>query len=134
MTRTLRLITALLTLQLFSRGLDYISGNPHPGTGVFQVESLDPPVVWGAVCILAALANSIGLVRNHNRVIRDGAIVTASIYLIFALMVVDDIHISPLDDWRFFTGYLTTAGIWATIAFTLTIRMAVVANRKGNDG
>ena len=134
MTRTLRLITALLTLQLFSRGLDYVSGNPHPGTGVFQVESLDPPVVWGAVCILAALANAIGLVRNHNRVIRDGAIVTASIYLIFALMVIDDINVRPLDDWRFFTGYLITAGIWSTIAYTLTIRMAVADSRKGSNG
>lgn len=134
MTRTLRLITALLTIQLFSRGLDYATGNPHAGNGVFQVESLDPPIVWGTVCILAAAATAIGLVKNWNRVIRDGAIVTASIYLIFSLMVLDDIHLHPLDDWRFFSGYLTTAGIWATIAFTLTIRMAVVENRKGSNG
>lgn len=134
MTRTLRLITALLTMQLFFRGLDYVTGNPQPGTGVFQVESLNPPVVWGAVCIIAALANAIGLAKNWHQVIRDGAIVTASIYLIFASMVIDDIHIRPLDDWRFFTGYLITAGIWATIAYALTIRMAVVENRKGSDG
>lgn len=134
MTRTLRLITALLTLQLFARGLDYVTGNPHSGNGVFQVESLDPPIVWGAVCILVALANAIGLAKNWNRVIRDSAIVTSAIYFVFSLMVLDDINLHPLDDWRFFTGYLTTAGIWATIAFTLTIRMAVVANRKGNDG
>ena len=134
MTRTLRLITALLTLQLFSRGLDYVTGNPHAGTGVFQVESLDPPIVWGAVCIIAALANAIGLAKNYHRIIRDGAIVTAAIYLIFALMVIDDVNIRPLDDWRFFTGYLITAGIWATIAYALTIRMAVVDSRKGSDG
>lgn len=134
MTRTLRLITALLTLQLFSRGLDYASGNPHAGNGVFQVESLDPPIVWGTVCIIAAAATTIGLVKNWTRVIRDGAIVTAAIYLVFSLMVLDDINLHPMDDWRFFTGYLTTAGIWAVIAFALTIRMAVVANRKGNDG
>lgn len=134
MTRTLRLITALLTLQLFARGLDYASGNPHAGNGVFQVESLDPPIVWGTVCIIAAAATTIGLVKDWTRVIRDAAIVTAAIYIVFSLMVLDDINLHPLDDWRFFTGYLTTAGIWAVIAFTLTIRMAVVANRKGNDG
>ena len=134
MTRTLRLITALLTLQLFARGLDYVTGNPHAGNGVFQVESLDPPIVWGAVCILVSLANAIGLAKNWNRVIRDGAIVTAAIYFVFSLMVLDDINLHPLDDWRFFTGYLTTAGIWAVIALALTIRMAVVANRKGSDG
>ena len=134
MTRTLKVITALLTFQLFARGLDYASGNPHSGTGVFQVESIDPPIVWGTVCIIAAAATTIGLVKNWNRVIRDAATVTAAIYLVFSLMVLDDIHLHPLDDWRFFTGYLTTAGMWATIAFTLTIRMAVVENRKGNDG
>lgn len=134
MTRTLRLITALLTFQLFARGLDYATGNPHPGTGVFQVESLDPPIVWGVVCILAALAIAVGLAINRNRVIRDGAIVAASVYLIFAFMVIDDINVRPLDDWRFFTSYLTAAGVWAVVAFSLTIRMAVVANRKENDG
>ena len=134
MTRTLKVITALLTFQLFARGLDYATGNPHTGNGVFQVESLDPPIVWGTVCIIAALANAIGLAKNRNRVIRDGAVVTSAIYLVFSLMVLDDIHLHPLDDWRFFTGYLTTAGMWATIAFTLTIRMAVVENRKGSDG
>lgn len=134
MTRTLKVITALLTFQLFARGLDYATGNPNQGVGVFQVESLDPPFVWGVVCVLAALANAVGLARNCNRVIRDGAIVTAAIYLVFSAMVIDDISFHPLDDWRFFTGYLTTAGVWATIAVTLTIRMAVVENRKGNNG
>lgn len=134
MTRTLKIITALLTFQLFSRGLDYTTGNPHSGTGIFQVESLDPPMVWGAVCILAALANAVGLARNCNRVIRDGAIVTSAIYLVFSAMVIEDIRLHPLDDWRFFTSYLTFAGVWATIAVTLTIRMAVVENRKGSDG
>lgn len=134
MTRTLRIITALLTFQLFARGLDYATGNPNQGVGVFQVESLDPPFVWGVVCILAALANAVGLARNRNRVIRDGAIVTSAIYLIFALMVINDIHLHPLDDWRFFTSYITFAGVWATIAVALTIRMAVVENRKGSNG
>lgn len=134
MTRTLRIITALLTFQLFARGLDYATGNPNQGVGVFQVESLDPPFVWGVVCILAALTNAVGLAKNCNRVIRDGAIVTAAIYLVFAAMVLEDIRLHPLDDWRFFTSYLTFAGVWATIAVALTIRMAVVENREGSNG
>lgn len=134
MTRTLRIITALLTFQLFSRGLDYVTGNPQQGVGAFQVESLNPPVVWGAVCILAALMVAVGLAVGSDRITRDGAILTSAVYLVFAVMVIDDIHLSPLDDWRFFTGYMCSAGVWATIAFALTVRMAVVANRKEHDG
>lgn len=134
MTRTLRIITALLTFQLFARGLDYVSGNPNQGVGAFQVESLDPPIVWGAVCLIAAAMLTLGLAKNWNRVIRDGAVLTSAIYLVFAAMVMDDIHLHPLDDWRFFTGYITSAGVWATIAFAVTIRMAVAQSRKGNDG
>lgn len=134
MTRTLRIITALLTFQLFSRGLDYVTGNPQKGVGAFQVESLNPPVVWGAVCVSAALMVAVGLVVGRDRVTRDGAVLTSAVYLIFAVMVIEDISFSPLDDWRFFTGYMCAAGIWATIAFSLTVRMAVVANRKENDG
>ena len=59
MTRTLRIITALLTFQLFARGLDYATGNPHQGVGAFQVESLDPPIVWGTVCIIASAITTV---------------------------------------------------------------------------
>lgn len=134
MTRTLRFITALLTFQLFSRGLDYVTGNPHQGVGVFQVESLDPPIVWGAVCILAALMVAIGLASSRDRITRDGAVLSAAVYLIFSFMVIEDIHLSPLDDWRFFTGYICSTGIWAVLAVSLSVRMAVVASRKENDG
>lgn len=134
MTRTLRLITALLTFQLFARGLDYVTGNPSTGTGVFQVESLNPPLVWGTVCIFASLMIAIGLATGRNRITRDGAVLTAAVYLIFAIMVTGDINLSPLDDWRFFTSYLTLCGVWSTIAFSLTVRMAVVDHRKERDG
>lgn len=134
MTRALRIVTAFLTFQLFSRGLDYVTGNPQQGVGAFQVESLDPPIVWGAVCILAALTVAAGLISDRSRITRDGAILTSAVYLVFAVMVIDDIHLGPLDDWRFFTGYVCSAGVWATIAFALTVRMAVVANRKEHDG
>lgn len=134
MTRTLRIITALLTFQLFARGLDYATGNPNQGVGAFQVESLDPPMVWGTVCVLASAITAVGLIKNWNRLIRDGAVFTSAIYLVFAVMVIDDISFHPLDDWRFFTGYITSAGVWATIAFAVTIRMAVIQNRKESNG
>ena len=129
MTRTLKVITALLTFQLFARGLDYVTGNPHSGTGVFQVESIDPPIVWGTVCLIASTITAVGLMKNWNRLVRDGAVCVSAIYLVFAAMVVVDINLNPMDDWRFFTSYITSAGVWATIALAVTIRMAVIKDR-----
>lgn len=134
MTKTLRAITSLFAFQLFARGLDYATGNPQQGVGAFQVESVDPPIVWGAFCIIAALMVAAGLIGKWNRIVRDGAILAAAIYLVFAVMVTDDISISPPDDWRFFTGYMASAGVWSVIAASLSVRMAVDEHRKERDG
>lgn len=134
MTKTLRAITSLFAFQLFARGLDYATGNPQQGVGTFQVESVDPPIVWGAFCILAALMVAAGLIGKWNRIVRDGSILAAAIYVVFAVMVTDDISISPPDDWRFFTGYMASAGVWSVIAASLSVRMAVDEHRKEWDG
>lgn len=134
MTKTLRAITSLFAFQLFARGLDYATGNPQQGVGTFQVESVDPPIVWGAFCIIAALMVAAGLIGKWNRIVRDGSILAAAIYVVFAVMVTDDISISPPDDWRFFTGYMASAGVWSVIAASLSVRMAVDEHRKERDG
>lgn len=134
MTRTLRAIIACLSFQLFARGLDYATGNPRQGVGVFQVESLNPPLVWGIVCMVAALMVAVGLIGKWTQIVRDGAILTATIYLVFATMTIDDISWSPPDDWRFFTGYLASCAVWAVIAVSLSVRMAVEKNRRERGG
>ena len=134
MTRTLRAIIACLSFQLFARGLDYATGNPRQGVGVFQVESLNPPLVWGIVCMVAALMVAVGLIGKWTQIVRDGAILSATIYLVFAIMTIDDISWSPPDDWRFCTGYLASCAIWAVIAVSLSVRMAVEKNRRERRG
>lgn len=134
MTRTLRAIIACLSFQLFARGIDYATGNPRQGVGAFQVESVDPPIVWGAFCIVAALMVAVGLVGKWSRIVRDGAILTATIYLVFAIMTIDDISWSPPDDWRFCTGYLASCAVWGVIAVSLSVRMAVEDHRRERDG
>lgn len=134
MTRTLRAIIACLAFQLFARGLDYATGNPREGVGAFQVESLNPPLVWGLACIVAALMVAAGLMGRWIRIVRDGAILTATIYLSFASMTVDEISWSPPDDWRFCTGYLASCAVWSVIAVSLSVRMAVEKNRRERGG
>ncbi|OHO71197.1 hypothetical protein HMPREF2692_01395 [Corynebacterium sp. HMSC036D03] len=131
MTRTLQLLIGALTFQLFSRGLDYVLGNPQQGVGAFRISEASPSLVWGAACIIAALIVAAGLLRQCPRVVRAGAILAAAIYGAFAVMVFDDVYVQgPIDDWRFFTGYLATAFMWAVIAWSLTIRIAVIKNRE----
>ena len=131
MTRTLQLLIGALTFQLFSRGLDYALGNPQQGVGAFRISEASPSLVWGTACIIAALIVAAGLLRQCPRVVRAGAILAAAIYGAFAVMVFDDVYVQgPIDDWRFFTGYLATAFMWAVIAWSLTIRIAVIKNRE----
>ncbi|HFG8761699.1 hypothetical protein ACL1HT_00610 [Corynebacterium striatum] len=115
--------------------MDYILGNPNQGVGAFRVRDVTPPVVWGAACIIAALIVAIGLLKQCPRIVRAGAVLAAAIYGAFAVMVFDDVYMQgPVDDWRFFTGYISAAFMWAVIAWSLTIRIAVIKHRKGKDG
>ncbi|MFS0140306.1 hypothetical protein ACL1FJ_00760 [Corynebacterium striatum] len=115
--------------------MDYILGNPKQGVGAFQVRDVSPPIVWGAACIIAAIIVTIGLLKQFPRIVRAGAIFAAAIYGAFAVMVFDDVYAQgPIDDWRFFTGYIATAFMWAVIAWSLTIRIAVIKNREVTRG
>ena len=131
MTRTLRLIIAALAFQMASRGLDYLFGDPRPGTGVFEIDSIGPAFAWGLACILAAAITATGLIIGRDQVVRAGAMLSAAIYVAFALMVVDDVYLDDtVDDWRYLTLYLSATFIWGVIAWALTVRMAVAENRK----
>ena len=56
---------------------------------------------------------------------------SAAIYIAFALMVVDNVYADDtIDDWRYLTLYLSAAFIWGVIAWALTVRMAVAKNRR----
>lgn len=131
MTRTLRLIIAALAFQEASRGLDYLFGDSRPGTGVFEIDSIGPAFAWGLACVIAALVITAGLVARRDNIVRSGAMLSAAIYIAFALMVVDNVYMDDtIDDWRYLTLYLSAAFIWGVIAWALTVRMAVDRNRR----
>lgn len=135
MTRTLQLLTAALTFQLFSRGMDYALGNPRAGVGAFRLADASPSLVWGIACVTAALIVATGLAARRDHVVRAGAVIAAAIYTAFAIMVFGGAFAhGAIDDWRFFTAYVAAAFMWAVIAWALTIRMAVIAHREGRDG
>lgn len=81
--KELQVIMWLLALQLIARGTDYLTGNPDNGHGVFPVNEVSPPLMWGVACLVNAVA----------------------------VMVADNVFTLPLDDWRFFTSYLVAGAI-----------------------
>lgn len=121
--------------QMLSRGLDYLLGNPAPGTGVFHVTDSTPPIVWGSACVVTSVAVAVGLAFGRVAVLRNAAAVACCIYLAFAVVVFDDVALKyPIDDWRFLTDYVTAAGVWGAIAWLMTIQLAVVRKRKLKAG
>lgn len=132
--RELTAITVIVALQLALRGADYVTGNPKGGKGVFEVPDPSPPFVWGATCLVVAAVVAVGLIRRNSRVVRNAAVVAASVYGAFAIMVFDDAVRDGLDDWRFCTSYLTGAAVWGVIAYAQTMHIAVVASREGDSG
>lgn len=134
MTRTLRAIIACLSAQLFARGLDYATGNPQQGVGAFQVESMNPQLVWGVACMVAAGTVAAGLVGGWISIVRNGALLASAIYLSFSIMTIGEISWSPPDDWRFSTAYFASACMWSVISVSLSVRMAVEDHRRERDG
>ena len=131
MTRTLRLMITAMAFQMASRGLDYLFGNANRGVGVFEIDTIGPAFAWGFACVISALVIAAGLVAKRDNIVRSGALLSAAIYLAFALMVVDNVWLDgAIDDWRYLTLYLSVAFMWGVVAWSLTIRMAVTKSRK----
>ena len=131
--KELRVIVWLLALQLIARGTDYITGNPDNGHGVFPVNEVSPPLMWGIACLVNAVVVMAGLLFRNSLLTRNGAIMCGVTYLSFAVMVADNVFTLPLDDWRFFTSYLVAGAIWLTVAWWLSVHLAVLRARGDND-
>lgn len=128
-------ITALLTFQLFSRGTDYLTGNPADGNGVFSIGDGTPPALWGIALVITSIIVAAGLTLRKWGIVRTGAVMATAIYGAFSLMVADDVWVQrPIDDWRHFTLYVTMAGAWAVVAYVFSIRAAVKKSREVDHG
>lgn len=188
MTRTMAAVLAVMSFQMFSRGMDYALGNPQPGTGIFQVTDSTPPLVWGVACVSTSVVAAVAIMLRRIVLLRNASVLAVAIYLGFAVVIFDDVYgadfsqvvlfcafcvvsaltggvaylllgaarapawpqlglslitalaafiaqhmlFHPLvDDWRFFTSYLSSGAIWAICAWALTIRAVVLRSREG---
>lgn len=130
--KEVNLIIIIATVQLVSRGADYLTGNPNPGVGAFEIGNYTPALVWGLTCLSVAAIITIGLLLKSHRTVRNGAAIAMCVYLAFAVVVCDAVFKDGLDDWRFFTGYIIGAATWLVLAGSLTMSIAVIENREGD--
>lgn len=128
-----RLFTLLMWAQLTSRGLDYLTGNPDRGSGIFNVTDPTPPMVWGATSLAVSLVLAVGMLKGCRRIVLVGAFLAAAVNLSFAGVVVDDVLQPPIDDWRFFTDYCVKACQWSIIAYVMYITDAVEKHRQKEE-
>ena len=107
-----------LSLQLFSRSLDYSTGNPRSKSPWSSVVDLESPAIWGAVGLFIFGVLFVGLLLRRPPVISFGGVLCVILYLTFFWMhlVVIIGRGTPYDDWRTMTSYLAGAVLWGAIA------------------
>ena len=107
-----------LTFGMFSRSIDYVTGNPRDGNAVVDVVTLEPPVLWGTVGLILVAIVSVGLAFRKLLVIAFGAVCSVVLYLTFAWINFVSVFGDgpPYDDWRNLTMHASTAVLWGAVA------------------
>lgn len=129
-------VVCVMAFQLFSRSSDYLAGNPRPGNTSLGVVGLEPPILWGAVGLIAVSIVVVGLLMKKPLVITAGAALAAILYLTFAWMQVVNIFEegAPYDDWRTATGHMTGVIIWGMVGIVGALIPSFEKVKKEYDG
>lgn len=115
MTRTLRLLSWLMLLELFVRSIDYMAG----GVSTVPDDNLSIPEVWGIGGIGTCALVLAGLVSGSNAVTKFGAITAFSVYLMISIQLfeVDMLPYPwPPEDSRRTVSTLVFGLMWLTVA------------------
>lgn len=115
MTRTLRLLSWLMLMELFVRSIDYMAG----GVSTVPDDNLSIPEVWGIAGIGTCALVLAGLVSGSNAVIKFGAITAFSVYLMISIQLfeVDMLPYPwPPEDPRRTVSTLVFGLMWLTVA------------------
>lgn len=125
-----------LSLQLFSRSLDYFTGNPREKPLWSSVIELEAPAIWGAVGFVIFAVLFVGLLLQKPPVISFGGVLCVILYLTFSWMhlVVIINRGAPYDDWRTMTAYLVGAVLWGAIAIIGVLIPSFDRVKKEHDG
>lgn len=125
-----------LSVQLFSRSLDYFTGNLRQGSPLSNVVDLEAPTIWGGIGLSICAILFVGMMLRKPPAISVGAVLGAILYITFAWMqlVVIIGRGAPYDDWRTMTAYLSGAVLWGAIAIIGVLIPSFDRVKKEYDG
>lgn len=129
-------LVVCLSLQLFSRSLDYFTGNLRQGSPLSNVVDLEAPTIWGGVGLVICVILFVGMVLRKPPAISVGAVLCSILYTTFSwmhLVVIID-RGAPYDDWRTMTAYLSGAVLWGAIAIIGVLIPSFDRVKKEYDG
>lgn len=129
-------IVICLSLQLFSRSLDYFTGDLRQESKLAGVVALEAPTIWGGIGLSICAILFVGMILGKPPAISVGAVLGSILYITFAwvqLVVILD-RGAPYDDWRAMTAYMTGAVLWGAIAIIGVLIPSFDRIKKEYDG
>lgn len=125
-----------LSLQLFSRSLDYFTGNLRQGSPLSDVVDLEAPTIWGGIGLSICAILFVGMILRKPPAISVGAVLGVILYATFSWMhfVVIFNRGVPYDDWRTMTAYMTGAVLWGAVAIIGVLIPSFDRVKKEYDG
>lgn len=131
-----RTIVICLSLQLFSRSLDYFTGSMREESPLLIVIDLESPTIWGGLGLSICAILFVGMILRKPPAISVGAVLGSILYTTFAwmqLVVILD-QGAPYDDWRTMTAYMSGAVLWGAIAIIGVLIPSFDRVKKEYDG
>lgn len=131
-----RTIVICLSLQLFSRSLDYFTGSMREESSLLIVIDLESPTIWGGLGLSICAILFVGMILRKPPAISVGAVLGSILYITFAwmqLVVILD-QGAPYDDWRTMTAYMSGAVLWGAIAIIGVLIPSFDRVKKEDDG
>lgn len=129
-------IVICLSLQLFSRSLDYFIGELRQGSRLAGMVELEAPTIWGGIGLSICAILFVGMILRKPPVISVGAVLGSILYITFAwmhLVVLLSLG-TPYDDWRTMTAYMSGAVLWGAIAIIGVLIPSFDRVKKEYDG
>lgn len=115
--RILFLLIVALSLNLFLRGVDYVTGNSFDVSAT--EDDLFATSVWGFASLAAVAVTVFGLVSRKPIFLQFGAVASFAIYSMFAIQTFNVRMLPfpwPPEDVRLVSAHLLEAFLWLSVA------------------
>lgn len=132
MNKSLKAISAVLSLMLFLRGVDYVTGDPV-ASSVKISDGAEMPLYWGVACIVAGIAAAVSVLANKSTWLQNTALLGFAIYAMFAVQAFDTRMLPvpwPPEDTRLVADHIGHSVLWLLVAVIIWWREGISRRRE----